>query len=210
VTTRLTDDVLAELDRLMDRTYATLNGREGPDEKRFYALAQDALPSLLAELRASRSAPPATPEAPDAEEPCACGHLRDAHGGPYGEGTCEALGQNGSCECPCTEFAPAPPAQGRGEIEALLAVFEANTRYVVIAKEADLNAAVEREDAARAALLAAFDRALAAQDGQRERVEALAGEVEGADFPWPRETLVEAIRALSTPAAPKKETEHHE
>jgi hypothetical protein len=36
----------------------------------------------------------------------------------------------------------------------------------------------------------------------RERSELLAAEVEGADFPWPRETLVERIRAIADePAA---------
>jgi hypothetical protein len=45
-----------------------------------------------------------------------------------------------------------------------------------------------------------FVRAARSEPGLRERVEALAAEIEGADFPWPRETLVEAIRALAAPA----------
>jgi hypothetical protein len=59
----------------------------------------------------------------------------------------------------------------------------------------------DRVQRARDAVGALFDAGAArSSSGLRERIEALAAEIEGADFPWPRETLVEAIRALAAPA----------
>jgi hypothetical protein len=147
----------------------------------------------------------------------------------------------------------APPAPERAEIERLVAALakHASERGSCPDRGMCLTPHVANEDAARASLLAAFDRALAAQDGLRERVAALeraAGAVEEPlrlmlhacqgpladlvrrchrDLPHNHDTLrvirssmerltaahgdlAAALRALSTPAAPKKETEHHE
>jgi hypothetical protein len=203
--------------------------------------------ALIAEVRASRSAPPATAATAEScfggecnENGLCVRHQEDTHEcGEAGTYCDDEWHTDTTCRCdapatgthrrwcPAERNRPAPPAQGRGEIERLLAVFEANTRYVVIAKEADLNAAVEREAAARASLLAAFDRALAAQDGLREALLSLAKEWEdeaarrdeatqrahaheraglrlGASF---EREHARRLRALSTPAAPKKEND---
>jgi hypothetical protein len=143
---------------------------------------------------------------------------------------------------------PAPPAPERAEIERLVDEYvDARDECMISGSGIDY----ARSRAAREALLAAFDRALAAQDGLRERVAALeraAGAVEEPlrlmlhacqgpladlvrrchrDLPHNHDTLrvirssmerltaahgdlAAALRALSTPAAPKKETEHHE
>jgi NAD(P)-dependent dehydrogenase (short-subunit alcohol dehydrogenase family) len=100
------------------------------------------------------------------------------------------------------EPAPAPPAQGRGEIERLV------------------HAAVyERHDsvAAEAAVLAAFDRSLAAQDGLREALQRVRILATNGNPMSPEKAAITmdmidslAKAALSAPAAPKKETEHHE
>jgi HAMP domain-containing protein len=140
----------------------------------------------------------------------------------------------------------APPAQGRGEIEALAAEFaDAATEHVRLGSRTSEAYRLQT----LAAMMSAFDRALAAQDGLRERtLEEAARTVAATEpafaygIPDASDTLIRAaarVRALSTPAAPrchctfeagdspcpmhgmdeedpptpaapKKETEHHE
>jgi HAMP domain-containing protein len=105
----------------------------------------------------------------------------------------------------------APPAQGRGEIEALAAEFaDAATEHVRLGSRTSEAYRLQT----LAAMMSAFDRALAAQDGLRERtLEEAARTVAATEpafaygIPDASDTLIRAaarVRALSTPAAPTK------
>jgi predicted secreted protein len=154
---------------------------------------------------------------------------------------------------PCREVRAsrsAPPAQGRGEIEALreemdrlaAALGKVNEIrnsiiglqtmnwsehvYPLVAALDDAGIQGQPYAEARARFGTMLERtvaaesALAAQDGLRERVlEEAARTVAATEpafaygIPDASDTLIRAaarVRALSTPAAPKKETEHHE
>jgi hypothetical protein len=161
-----------------------------------------------AAARASRSAPPAIPVAG-----CpVCHH-------PGHDGTGRECGVRG---CPCERESPAPPAPERAEIERLVGKYGAQERRWAAG---DGDTFKPQRDAALVLLLAAFDRALADQDGLREALEEAAQDLveaawdgdaaPGGEAWWgvndehfqPLANALDALRALSTPAAPKKEND---